>query len=126
MEVGGGEERLYTYRYTVITRMTSAFRWAATKAILMFHNCDEQSHRTVSTDHNLSSEKRAEADSNRGPSAYQPTAFPLGQTGSRALGLGSSPFEAATCAFVIYFSVFLFYFRTHHQAFWKQRSDCVW
>ena len=28
-------------------------------------------------------ERRAEAVSNRGPSAYQPTALPLGQTGSR-------------------------------------------
>ena len=27
--------------------------------------------------------RRAEADSNRGPSAYQPNALPLDQTGSR-------------------------------------------
>ena len=53
--------------------MTSALRWAAMKAILMFHNCEGQSHKTVSTDHNLWSERRAEADSNRGPSGYQPT-----------------------------------------------------
>ena len=32
--MGGG--RLYTYRYTVTTRMTSALRWAAMRAILMF------------------------------------------------------------------------------------------
>ena len=32
---GGG--RLYTYRYTVTTRMTPALRWAAVRAILMFH-----------------------------------------------------------------------------------------
>ena len=32
-----GEERLYTYRYTVTSRMTSALRWAAMRAILMFH-----------------------------------------------------------------------------------------
>ena len=52
MEVGGG--RLYTYRYTVPTRMTSALlRWAAMRAILMFHNCEGQSHKTVSTDHNF-------------------------------------------------------------------------
>ena len=31
---GGG---LYTYRYTVTTRMTYALRWAAMRAILMFH-----------------------------------------------------------------------------------------
>ena len=44
---------------------------------------DGQSHKTVSTNHNLSKTKRrAEAVSNRGPSAYQPNALPLGQTGS--------------------------------------------
>ena len=42
----------------------------------MFHNCEGQSHKTWS-------ERRAEADSNRCPSAYQPNALPLGQTGSR-------------------------------------------
>ena len=49
-----GEERLYTYRYAAVTtRMTSALRWAAMRAILMFHNCEGQSHRTVSTDLNF-------------------------------------------------------------------------
>ena len=42
---------------------------------------DKFSHKTVSTDYNFGRERRAEADSNRGPSAYQPTALPLGQTG---------------------------------------------
>ena len=37
----------------------------------------------MSTDHNFWRERIAEADSNRGPSAYQPNALPLGQTGSR-------------------------------------------
>ena len=46
MEVG----RLYTYQYTVTTRMTPALRWAAMRAILMFHNCEGQSHKTVSTE----------------------------------------------------------------------------
>ena len=32
----------------------------------------------------LSKERRAEADLNRGPSAYQPNALPLGQTGSQS------------------------------------------
>ena len=41
-----------------------------------------QSYKTVSTNHNLSRERRAEAESNRGPSAYQPNALPLGHTGS--------------------------------------------
>ena len=36
MKVGGGGGRLYTYRYTVTTRMTSALGWAAMRAILMF------------------------------------------------------------------------------------------
>ena len=63
--------------------MTSALRWAAMRAILMFHTCEGQSHMTVSADHNLWSERRAEADSNRRPSAYQPIALPLGQTGSQ-------------------------------------------
>ena len=39
----------------------------------------------MSTDHNLWRERRAEADSNRGPSAYQPNALPQCQTGSREL-----------------------------------------
>ena len=40
-------------------------------------------HKTVSTDHSFCRERRAEADSNRGPSAYQPNALPLGETGSQ-------------------------------------------
>ena len=32
----GGRRRLYTYRYTVTTRMIPALRWAAMRAILMF------------------------------------------------------------------------------------------
>ena len=55
--MGGGGRRLYSRRYTVTTRMTPALRWAAMRAILMFHNCEGQSHKTVSTDHNLSEEK---------------------------------------------------------------------
>ena len=43
---------------------------------------DKVTVKTVSTDHNFWRERRAEADSNRGPSAYQPNALPLGQTGS--------------------------------------------
>ena len=31
---------------------------------------------------------RTKADSNRGPSAYQPTALPLGRTGSRSASIG--------------------------------------
>ena len=74
LEVEGGG-RLYTYRYTVTTTMTSALRWAAMRAILMFHNCEGQSHKTVSTDHNFSRERRAEADSNRGLSLTSLTPY---------------------------------------------------
>ena len=59
--------------------MTCALRWAAMRAILMFHNCEGHSPRTMSTDHNIWREGRAEADSNRGPSPYQPNALPPGQ-----------------------------------------------
>ena len=37
------------------------------------------------TDHNFLTERRAEADSNRGPTAYRPSALQLGQTGSSGL-----------------------------------------
>ena len=83
---GGGGGRLYTYHYTVTTRMTYVLRWAAMRAILMFHNCEGKSHKTVSTDHSCWRERRAEAVSNRGPSAYQPNTLPLGQTGSQLKG----------------------------------------
>ena len=51
--------RLYTCCYTVTTRMTPALRirWAAVRVILMFHYYEEQSHKTVSTNHNLFEEK---------------------------------------------------------------------
>ena len=75
MEVGDGGRRLCNYRYTVTTRMTSALRTSAMRAVLMFHNCEGRSHKTVSTDHNVWWERRAEADSNRSPSAYQPNAL---------------------------------------------------
>ena len=87
MEVGRG--RLYTYRYTVTTTMTSALRWAAMRAILMFQYDVMDSHKTVSTNHNLFEEKRAEAVSNRGPSTYQPNALLLGQTSSTCFWLSS-------------------------------------
>ena len=46
---------------------------------------DGQSHKTVHKPQPFCRERRAEAVSNRGPSAYQPNALPLGQTGSQAL-----------------------------------------
>ena len=39
----GGRGRLYTYRYAAVpTKMTSALRWVAMRAILMLHNCERQ------------------------------------------------------------------------------------
>ena len=84
MEVGAEGGYIYTNRYSVTTRMIPALRWAAMRAVLIFHNCEGQSHKTVSTDHNFWNERRAEADSNRGLSAYQPNALLLGQTGSQS------------------------------------------
>ena len=87
MEVGEREECIHIA--TVTTRMTSASIWAAMRAILIycFINCEGPSHKTVSPNHNFRRKRRAEADSNRGPSAYQPNALPLGQTGSHCQAL---------------------------------------
>ena len=81
MEVGG-RGRLYTYRYTVTTGMIPALRWAAMSAMLMFHNCDGQSHKTVSTNHNLFEEKRE-------PKRYRTEVLPL---------TGPTPYRWATPA----------------------------
>ena len=43
----GGGGRLYTYRYTVITKMSPVLWWAAMRAVLMFHNCEGQSQDSV-------------------------------------------------------------------------------
>ena len=56
----------------------SCIKMGSDESILMFYNCEGQSHKTVSTDHNFWRERRAEADSNRSPCAYQPNALPLG------------------------------------------------
>ena len=47
---------------------------------------DGQSHKTVHKPQPFWRERRAEAVSNRGPSAYQPNALPLGHTGSHRDG----------------------------------------
>ena len=53
MEVGEEGHYIPVATLSVTTRMTSALRWAAMRAILMFHNCEGQSHKTVLTDHNF-------------------------------------------------------------------------
>ena len=54
---------------------------------LMFRICEGQSHKTVSTDHNFWRERRAEADWNRGPSAYQPNALPCARPNRLTIGI---------------------------------------
>ena len=63
--------------------MTPALRWAAMRAILFFSMKKwTKSQDSVHKPQPFRRERRAEAVSNRGPSAYQPNALPLGQTGS--------------------------------------------
>ena len=78
---GGGRGGLYTYHYTVTTRMTPD--WAAGGAILMLHNCEGQSRKTVSTDCNFSKRNSSRSGFEPSPSAYQLNGLPLGQTGSQ-------------------------------------------
>ena len=47
----GEEGRTSAYGYTVTTRITPALRWTVMRATLI--NCEGQSHKTVSTDHNF-------------------------------------------------------------------------
>ena len=58
MEVGGEGDHKYTYHYTVTTRIIPALRWAAMRAIFNVSvGSGGQSHRTVSTNHNLFEQK---------------------------------------------------------------------
>ena len=80
---GGGRGRLYTYRYTVTTRMTPALRWAAVRATLMFHQLwGTKSQDSAHKPQPFWREGRAKAELSQGSSVYQPTALLLGQTGS--------------------------------------------
>ena len=53
MEEAGEGDYIPIATLSVTTRMTSALRRVAMRAILMFHNCKGQSLKTVSTDHNF-------------------------------------------------------------------------
>ena len=83
VEVGGGG-KFYTYRYTVTTTMTSALRWAAMRAILMFHNSEGQSHKTVHRPQLL--KRKEEPNQIRTEvlllTSQKHLALPLGQSGS--------------------------------------------
>ena len=48
----GREEGDYIPIATVTAGITSALRWAAMRAIVMFHNCEGQRHK-ISSDHNF-------------------------------------------------------------------------
>ena len=50
MEVEEEGADQYTCRYTVTTRMTSALRWAASRAIFVSLIVRDKNHKTVSTD----------------------------------------------------------------------------
>ena len=54
---GGGRGRLYTYRYTVTTRMTCIKMGSDGSHFNVSVGSDGQSHKRVSTNHNLSEEK---------------------------------------------------------------------
>ena len=61
-------------------RRHCTLRRAAMRAISKSHNCEDRGK--VTKDHKFWRERWAEANSKRGPSAYQPNALPLGHTGS--------------------------------------------
>ena len=73
---GGGmevvkTETIYTYHNTVIAKMTTALRRAATRVKFecFINFCQGQVHKTVSTKQQpFLGERRAEAESSRGPS----------------------------------------------------------
>ena len=60
-----------TYRYTVTTRMIPAIRWSSDESHFNVSvGSDGQSHKTVSTNHNLSEEKEE-------PKRYRTEILPL-------------------------------------------------
>ena len=79
-----GEEGDYIPIATLSPPEWLLLKRAAMRAILMFYWLwGTKSQDSVHKPQPLWAEGRAEAESSRGPSAYQPNALPLGQTGSR-------------------------------------------
>ena len=76
-----GRGRLYTYRYTVTTRMKLDSDESHFNVSLIVR--DTKSQDSVHKPQPFWRKRRAEAESNRGPSAYQHNALPLGPAGSR-------------------------------------------
>ena len=73
---GGGRGRLYTYRYAVTTRIkVGSDESHFNVSLIVTDKVTRQCPQTTT----FEEKRRAEADSNRGPSAYQPNAaLPLG------------------------------------------------
>ena len=78
---------------TISNTALSPPQWCFTKASsdishpnVTLINCEGQSHKMVSISHNFWRERRAEAVSNRGPSAHQPEASPPGHSISNDWG----------------------------------------
>ena len=87
MEVREEGGNYYTYRYTVTTWMTQfCIKMGSDESHFNVSvGSDGQSQDSVHKPQPFWRERRAEAVSNRGPSAYQTNALPLGQTGSHSL-----------------------------------------
>ena len=65
MEVGAEREIIYLSLHCHRQNNSCInLRWAAMRTILILHNCEGQSHGTVSTGRNLGSEKIAKTDLN--------------------------------------------------------------
>ena len=83
MEVGG-RGIVYTYRYTATTKMTPALKMGSNEShfnvsLIVMNKVTRQCPQTTTS---FRRKRRAEAESSRGPSAYQPNALHLGETGS--------------------------------------------
>ena len=69
---GGGRGRLLYLLLHCHHQNTSCVKMGSDESCFNVSLIVWDSHKTASTDHNFLTERRAEADSNRGPSACQP------------------------------------------------------
>ena len=82
MEVGEEGDYVYTYCYTVTTCIKMGSDESHFNVSLIVRDKVTRQCPQITT---VSRERRVEADSNRGPSACQANASPLGQTGSQKM-----------------------------------------
>ena len=85
----GKRESIYTYRYTVTTRMTCIKMDSDDSHFNVSSIVRDKITRQCPQTKVFWRERRAEVDSNQGSSPYQPNALPLGQTCSRGTGMRS-------------------------------------